>query len=81
MALYALFDKFLPPDAREILEKHIPENEHWYEVRHFQKVYSFKIESYYEAVSSAKGLVKMYPSASMFYVWKQNGKICEERIL
>jgi len=81
MALYTIFDKFLPPDTREILEKHLPGKEHWYEVRHFQKVYSFKVASYYEAVSSAKGLVKMYPSASFFYCWVEGGEIHEENIL
>jgi hypothetical protein len=81
MKNYTQFVGQLPPCTHEVLMQYLNDGIQWYEVRHDRKLISFYTDSWDEALSTGKGLKKVYESASFYYCWKENGEIHEERIL
>ena len=73
--------QFVPPNLKELLEKHLPNGAQWYETRSGNAVAAYAIEDYDEAILNARHMMKISPGVtSVFYVWKESGSLCEQRM-
>jgi len=76
----AWMTKFIPPNISELLERHLPDNAQWYEVRNGLSVAAYTIEDYDKALLNARHIIKTFPTAAVFYIWKQGGSMHEQRM-
>ena len=81
MANYSRIEKFLPPETHQILEEHLPDGTQWYEMRSNWRVASFSVSTYDSALSNARRLMRIFPSSSLFYCWKEDGELHDTKIL
>ena len=68
--------------GREIGIDDLPDGGQWYETRLLTGEYfPLEIEKWDEALALIKKLKEMYPTTvQLWYMWKQDGDICEEQI-
>jgi hypothetical protein len=73
--------KCVPPNIKELLERYLEDGAQWYEIRSGFLLYAYDIEDYDKALLNAKHIAKIFPGITSFiYVWKESGRIQEERL-
>ena len=71
-----------PPNAKELLEKAVPEGSHWYEVRTPLKTLSFPVEKWDAALNDTKVFRSCLGcDAALFYCHKGTDGLHAERLL